>query len=559
MMKIVLNDNRAIDHVNGDDLMAMRATLKELHLARLSLTELPSEVAGLPKLRLLNIENNDLKDIPGALGHLSELSTLIVAGNPIRRKRIDFNNSTAELKKYLATKDTPHPSIIEDLGGGRNAATEALSRTLRDAAHYGTLTLAAPTGNSKKGGAAKGGDVLTEFPLAILEPKVANELTELVVTGHALTTLPTDKLRNLTRICHISLEGNCLGSAGGSGGGGGGGGGASMDPPLFAALLGLERLVSLKMKGNSLSDDDIAPLAGAPAEKKWPSLQEVDLSFNKLGSFPLILIEKSPKLRTLVRWTDYYCRCLVTFLSIGLLTCATSVPLTSCCQLLSNNQMSGDIEDEIPLLFLLPELMTIDLSENKLTSTGQFRFMKTLTNMNFEKNELRQCPPELGLLKLIYLGVAQNPLRGISADTLNGGTTKLLRYLENKLPKGWEEPAWVELARAGKSADGEPLSVAPPAPIHRTESGRRGARFFSSKTPEGQAAAAEGGGSNEVSLSARVNLEEKLSVVLKEIAKYSEELESKGNMSAAVAHATKKKLSVKKAEKLRIERQIKEL
>ena len=50
--------------------------------------------------------------------------------------------------------------------------------------------------------------------------------------------------------------------------------------------------------------------------------------------------------------------------------------------------MSGDIEDEIPLLFLLPELMTIDLSENKLTSTGQFRFMKTLTNMNFEKNEL---------------------------------------------------------------------------------------------------------------------------------------------------------------------------
>ena len=185
--------------------------------------------------------------------------------------------------------------------------------------------------------------------------------------------------------------------------------------------------------------------------------------------------------------------------------------------------------------------------------------MKTLTNMNFEKNELRQCPPELGLLKLIYLGVAQNPLRGISADTLNGGTTKLLRYLENKLPKGWEEPAWVELARAGKSADGEPLSVAPPAPIHRTESGRRGARFFSSKTPEGQAAAAEGGGSNEVSLSARVNLEEKLSVVLKEIAKYSEELESKGNMSAAVAHATKKKLSVKKAEKLRIERQIKEL
>ena len=62
-----------------------------------------------------------------------------------------------------------------------------------------------------------------------------------------------------------------------------------------------------------------------------------------------------------------------------------------------------------------------------------------------------------------------------------------------------------------------------------------------------------------MSLSARVNLEEKLSVVLKEIAKYSEELESKGNMSAAVAHATKKKLSVKKAEKLRIERQIKEL
>ena len=95
-----------------------------------------------------------------------------------------------------------------------------------------------------------------------------------------------------------------------------------------------------------------------------------------------------------------------------------------------------------------------------------------------------------------------------------------------------------------------------------------GARFYSQNTPEGQQqqanAAARGAGSSnaaaddgpaETKISARGMLDEKLAVVLAEIEELSKQIED-GSGSAATKHATKKKMQVKKAEKIRIERQL---
>jgi Leucine-rich repeat (LRR) protein len=181
---INLSFNAAIDMIPGETLMALRKTLKEILISNCALKVLPPEVGALGKLRTLNIEYNNLNDIPGSLGHLTELSALVVAGNLIRRKRIEPGSTTSEMKKYLATKDNPHPALIDDLTGGKDFASAALDRQLRDAVHYGTLTLAAKKKDKTKNNGVQE-NILAEFPVAILEERVAGELTELIVTGNS--------------------------------------------------------------------------------------------------------------------------------------------------------------------------------------------------------------------------------------------------------------------------------------------------------------------------------------------------------------------------------------
>lgn len=238
----------------------------------------------------------------------------------------------------MATKDPPHPSLIEDLGGGKNSTDEALSRLLREAAHYGSLTLAARPAKSRGGGG--GSEALPEFPPAILEAKISSELTEIVFTGHGIKSLPTNRLNVLTRVCHLDLEKNNLGS-------GGGGGGAAMNPPLFVALLNLETLVSLRVRFNGLLSADLSPLLTVAPTTKWKRLEEIDLSNNQIETLPAkTVLCRTPKLRI----------CL-----------------------LHHNHIAGEISDEVPLLFYLPSLTTADFSHNKLTSFGQLRFMKQLS------------------------------------------------------------------------------------------------------------------------------------------------------------------------------------
>jgi hypothetical protein len=86
---------------------------------------------------------------------------LDVANNPIRRKKLDQADTKAMLA-YLKTKDAPHPLLV---GQVSNSPAEVfLAQKLRDASHYGILTLDV---DPKK---HKNEHALEAFPLQVMGP-----------------------------------------------------------------------------------------------------------------------------------------------------------------------------------------------------------------------------------------------------------------------------------------------------------------------------------------------------------------------------------------------------
>ena len=94
------------------------------------------------------------------------------------------------------------------------------------------------------------------------------------------------------------------------------------------------------------------------------------------------------------------------------------------------------------------KLAKVDLSHNKLTSLGQFRFLESLVHLSAEGNELRSIPPELGLLpRLSTLSVGGNPQRSIPLGTVDGGWATLKPFLLKRLGEAYRLPGWVKANR----------------------------------------------------------------------------------------------------------------
>uniref|UniRef100_A0A7S3EQ32 Uncharacterized protein n=1 Tax=Haptolina ericina TaxID=156174 RepID=A0A7S3EQ32_9EUKA len=66
----------------------------------------------------------------------------------------------------------------------------------------------------------------------------------------------------------------------------------------------------------------------------------------------------------------------------------------------------------------------------------------SLTRIDVSCNDLRELPPELGLLKLAKLTIHGNPLRTLPSSLLNGATPKLLEHLRGKIVTGREGSGW---------------------------------------------------------------------------------------------------------------------
>lgn len=64
----------------------MVGSLVSLHQSN-HIVHLPEEVGSLAKLKTFDASNNDISELPAALGYLPELNRLLVDGNPLRTIR----------------------------------------------------------------------------------------------------------------------------------------------------------------------------------------------------------------------------------------------------------------------------------------------------------------------------------------------------------------------------------------------------------------------------------------------------------------------------------------
>ena len=88
--------------------VACQHSLFELHVHDNHISELSTAVGLLNELKVLDISNNSLNDLPPTLGYISTLQRLLVDGNPIRTiRRYLLTQSTVNLKKYLCTRGPP--------------------------------------------------------------------------------------------------------------------------------------------------------------------------------------------------------------------------------------------------------------------------------------------------------------------------------------------------------------------------------------------------------------------------------------------------------------------
>lgn len=98
--------------LSGLDMSALvpsAATLTELLVQGNQLATCPDNIVALTSLKILDMSNNCLTNLPHALGYMPCLSKILVEGNPIRtiRRTLLSTPVAEELKVYLRTRGPP--------------------------------------------------------------------------------------------------------------------------------------------------------------------------------------------------------------------------------------------------------------------------------------------------------------------------------------------------------------------------------------------------------------------------------------------------------------------
>lgn len=104
--------------------------LTELRLNDNKMRTIPPDITNCRSLRLLDVSNNDINDLPASVGYMESLQRCGLEGNPIRSiRRTLLSGSVEELKKYLRTRGGPPQSTLSEQ---RNADVSMVEARLRD-------------------------------------------------------------------------------------------------------------------------------------------------------------------------------------------------------------------------------------------------------------------------------------------------------------------------------------------------------------------------------------------------------------------------------------------
>lgn len=103
--RIYLGENQ-LSTLDMTSLIPSAGTLTELLLQGNQLTTCPDGIFSLTNLKILDVSNNCLTNLPHTLGYMGTLSKVLVEGNPIRtiRRTLLSTPIAEELKAYLRTR-----------------------------------------------------------------------------------------------------------------------------------------------------------------------------------------------------------------------------------------------------------------------------------------------------------------------------------------------------------------------------------------------------------------------------------------------------------------------
>jgi len=378
------NDLRALSGLTAERM----PNLTVLELSENKLESLADdELIKLSCLKILDVSNNNLKELPFALGYMERIQIIKAVGNPLRGIRFSLlEGPTGRLKEHLRTrgempqslqvstamstsKMTPLQSLLWENDKIREADAAARSSTknlnldgiLEDSSTLEILSQSYEESLINLRAIDLSSDSLVKVP-AILSQKPCffMDLLSLSLSNNALEEIQFNLFSKMERLQDLDLSRNSIRVFC-----------EECDEVAFPALLGF-----------NLSGNQVACLPKSLVSRKAaPKLEELDLSFNRLNSSEL------------ESWTPL-------FSSLKLLNLA-----------------------ENPMIRYLPETA--------------IKSGLTLQLLNVENCGLKTIPNSIGQLpNLKTLLIAGNPQRLIRPDVISEGSHAVLALLRNRSSKG---------------------------------------------------------------------------------------------------------------------------
>jgi Leucine-rich repeat (LRR) protein len=377
-----------------------------------ALTELASPTTAPPQdcvsscasLTLLDVSNNNLRDLPPHLGSIASLRKIVLSGNSLTRIPSSKRAANSEeLKRFLRTR--------MPTGGAHDEPGESISLSHMSLASAVELPL--PLQYAVRDARASGH---LKAVRASATPAMVDELCALCAC-HEDETLTV-----------IDVSGNQLTTLSAAAAAAGGVADAQTVPLLRHAAT----LVDMQLSRNALT-------ALPPALAMFCALRELSLAHNQLtveavdSSFANMSTSTSP-LPALVSLDVSHNR--LRWLPPSLLRLHALEHLSA-----AGNGMT----DFPPTLESFPRLRTLDVSTNSLTAMPAaallYRTCPQLELLNVENNNLSSLPPELGACRALKtLQAYGNPQRSVPPGVVNAGGVRVLAHLRNRIPD--DSPVW---------------------------------------------------------------------------------------------------------------------
>lgn len=306
-----------------------------------SINAIPEGFTNLQQLRSVDFSSNDIRAIPSEIGHMDGLAMLRLSGNPLREKKFS-TITTEELKTLLAQRLEPPPEHLRpepvdclgdgsvdgpvdepvDFGSSKPAAPadkptgprksqsgatlevpEDADNSLSDMDDFATpptsapasptrprsrsATVVGPTWPVKPGGVLDRSNTESSSLHPVICSKVAelNKVTEIQLHHNLFTSLPESLSFFAETLTALSLAHNQM-----------------VGETYLGGASGNEKIDLPALKELNLAHNHITGLGPLISHLSAPSLEKLDVSFNRISALPegTSLRDAFPKLTVLL-------------------------------------------------------------------------------------------------------------------------------------------------------------------------------------------------------------------------------------------------------------------